>query len=155
MGVICPSEPFLVQREMTSTADKASKRQRTKAEPPVTGRWLLTNLFMLLRQFGSQILGFGTFIFCVREGRIAITAFAGHQSAASLILEIAAHLNITIAVSLSITGLSIALWANEYRRHQRTRERLAARITILEKAIDPSRTSSRLTPQGMTSPGDL
>lgn len=139
---------------MTESADKESKQERASDEPPFW-RWFLGNIFMLIRQFGSLAIWVAAFTYCVHEGRVAVTAFAGHTSAASLIMQVAANLNLTIGVSIAVTGLGTGLWLNEYRRHRNTRERLAKRITELEKRIDPQRTSTLLTTQGLTSPGDF
>ena len=148
-------DSIVVHKVTTKLADRRSKDRRQKQEPPVTARWILTNVFALIRRFGSRVSILAGLAYGVHEARIAITAFADKTSAASLMIEVAGHLNVTIAVSVAIAGLSTGLWANEYRRHRNTRERLTNRITALELRIDPKRTSSSLTSQGMTSPGDL
>lgn len=77
-------------------------------------------------------------------------AFAGHVSVADLALKISAHFNFVVTASLVTSGLTTALWANEYRRHKNTRKRLTSRTESLEKRIDRNRESSLLTPEGMT-----
>ena len=93
-------------------------------------------------------------IFLIRETAETFQAFAGRTSVANVILGMAAHLNATVAVSVTLTVTTGLLYALEYRRHRKTRERLTARVTELEKLIDPNRTSSSLTREGMTRSGD-
>jgi len=146
-----------VDRESKESVDRESRESKdvNASDQPPFWRWFFGNIFLLVRQFGSQAIWISALMFCVREGRIAITAFAGRNSTANVIMQVAAHLNVTIAVSIAVTGLATGFWANEYRRHRNTRERLTKRITQLEKHINPERSSSLLTTQGLTSPGDL
>jgi len=69
-------------------------------------------------------------------------------------LQIAAHLNLTIVGSLTLSGLTTALWANECRKHKNTRKRLTDRTGKLELRLDKGRESSLLTREGTTREGD-
>ena len=71
-----------------------------------------------------------------------------------MVLQVAGMINVTVGVSLTVTGISTIGWFHEYRRHRKNRERLTARITMLEKRIDPNRSSSMLTTEGTTARGD-
>ena len=139
---------------MTKPADKKSKTQ-ARAEPPVTLRWILSHIFVLVRQFGSQLIIALVVIYLIHEANIAAMAFAGRTSVASLVMQVAGQFNLTVGISIALTGITTTLWFNEHRRHKKTRERLTARITTLEKHIYSNRSSSMLTSQGTTSPGDL
>jgi hypothetical protein len=140
---------------VTKQADKKSKAQQSKAEPPVTLRWILSHVFVLARQFGSKLIVASVVIYLIHEATGAVIAFAGRTSVANLVMQVAGQFNTTVSISLAVTGISTTLWFNEHRRHKNTRERLTARITTLEERINPNRTSSKLTSQGTTSPGDL
>jgi hypothetical protein len=85
---------------------------------------------------------------------IAVAEFAGRTSAANLVLQVAAHVNLTVCASITLAGFSMTLYVMEFKRHRKTLERLTARITLLEKDINPGRTSSSLTKDGMTQEED-
>ncbi len=118
-------------------------------------RWLLVNLFNLIRRFGSTIAVVGLLAYCAHEAATVLVAFAGRTSNANLALRLAANLNVAIGLSVCVSGGSIALYINERRLHRRTIERLSARNAALELKIDPNRSSSRLTVQGLTQKEDL
>lgn len=84
------------------------------------------------------------------QGSIAVQAFAGRTSSANFQIGFLANVSFVWSVSLTVSGLSIGLYLRERKLHQKTRERLAGRITELELAIDPARESSKLTPKGLT-----
>lgn len=117
-------------------------------------RWILGHIFVLLRQFGNPLILAFVVCFVVWQLGHDIVAFAGRTSVATLAFEVAAKLNATVALSLTLSGITTALWANEYRRHKKTRERLTERTEALEKRLDPQRESSKLTRHGTTQEGD-
>jgi len=118
-------------------------------EPPAL-RWILAQIFALIRQFGNSFIWAPVICFMIYEVAETFRAFAGHVSVADLALKISAHFNFVVTASLVTSGLTTALWANEYRRHKNTRKRLTSRTESLEKRIDRNRESSLLTPEGMT-----
>ena len=79
-----------------------------------------------------------------------LLAYAGQKTITDLSVRILASVNVVFALSLTLSGLSITLYFRERHLHRRTRKRLTERITELELKIDPSRTSSLLTPEGLT-----
>ena len=124
-----------------------------KPEPPFL-RWFLGHLFSLVRRHGNIIafwIGIG---YIARQASLAFIAYAGRTSTANLSLAMAANVSFVWTASIAMTGLSSSLYLRERSLHRRTRERLAARITELELKIDPDRTSSLLTSQGLTQKGD-
>jgi hypothetical protein len=113
-------------------------------------RYILERSFWLMGKHGRNLIFTGGFCYCVWVISNALKSFAGQQSNANLRFSVLADVRFvyTISVAVGLTGL--ALWLRERRLHRKTRERLAGRITELEKTIDPSRTSSLLTPLGLT-----
>jgi hypothetical protein len=109
----------------------------------------------LLRQFGSTLIWASVVAYLIHETADSVKAFAGRTSVANFVVALAAHLNATIMGSVTLTGMTSGLWAFEYRRHRKTRERLTGRITALEKKLDSGRESSELTTEGTTRIGDL
>jgi hypothetical protein len=97
-------------------------------------------------------MGCALFGYCFHEATTAIQAFAGHHSFADLKLGfgLLASVNVVFTVSITLSGLSIGLYLRERGNHRRTRERLTTRIKKLEIKIDPNRTSSNLTSEGLT-----
>lgn len=128
---------------------QVSKEGRTPSDVPF-GRWLLGQLLLLLRQYFGQMIWATVVIALFHYSSQTIEAFAGHVSIANFLFSVAAHLDWTIKVSIVLSGVTTAALLIEYRRHRKTRERLTKRITTLEKRLDPSRTSSQLTPEGTT-----
>lgn len=124
------------------------------SEPPLSTRWILENVFALLRQYGNTLALMAVLLYAIRKGSESLVSFAGKTSIASLALKLATELNSTVSISVTVAGLTSFLCWNEFRRHRRTRERLTSRITELELRIDPNRSSSSLTSQGMTQEED-
>lgn len=128
-------------------------RRRDQNHPPAW-RWLLGELFSLVRQFGHSLIWGGVACFLIFEAAHTFQAFAGKVSIADLAFRIAAQINATVAASLTLSGLTTAMWANECRRHRNTRRRLTERTTKLELKLDKNRESSLLTREGTTREGD-
>jgi len=80
----------------------------------------------------------------------AVKSFAGKQSFADLRFGILADIRFVYTVSMAVGAAGAGLYLRERKLHRKTRERLATRITTLEKGIDPARTSSLLTSLGQT-----
>lgn len=139
--------------KVTKTADKQSKKKQ--ASRPTTARWFFGSLFNLLRRFGSTFIWVGFLSYAIHVAGVVLIAYAGRNSNANMAIRIAANLNVAFALSFTTAGLVTGLYFREYKRHRKTRERLTARITQLELHIDPNRTSSRLTSQGLTQREDL
>jgi hypothetical protein len=114
-------------------------------------RWFLGEIFSLIRQFGNSLVWGTVTCFLVYYVAHTFEAFAGKVSIASLALQIAAHVNVVVA---ALSGVTTALWANECRRHRKTRKRLTERTGALELRLDRNRESSFLTREGTTRQGD-
>jgi hypothetical protein len=122
---------------------------KNKARPS-DFRWLVGSTFNLIKKFGHQLIWAALLGYLGHQTAVVFVAFAGKASNADLAVRIAANLNVAVTISLAVTGLSIGLYLRERKLHRATRERLTARITTLERRVDPTRTSSRLTREGLT-----
>ena len=89
-------------------------------------------------------------VLMVRDTSEAFAAYAGRQSNANLLFNFMGNVNVLFTGSIAVSGFSIVLYWKERRQHRETRKRLAARITELELKLDPKRTSSKLTEEGLT-----
>jgi len=96
----------------------------------------------------------GVIGYAIHEFSQAATAYAGQTSIADLSLKVLANISVVWTLSLTISGLSITLYLRERSLHRKTRDRLTIRTTELELKIDPKRTSSLLTREGLTREGD-
>lgn len=132
-----------------------TSKKQNQQPPPSTFRWLLGSVFNLTRKFGHQLMWVLLLGYCAHLFAGVMVSFAGRNSDANLALRIAANLNVAVTLSLTATGISIGLYIRERKLHRATRERLTERITKLELKVDPKRTSSRLTSEGLTRREDL
>jgi hypothetical protein len=130
-----------------------SKKTKRREQPPFW-RWFLGEVFELVRQFGNPIIWASVTCFLIYAVMRTLEAFAGRVSVADLALKIVGHLDVAIAASVTLSGLTSTLWINECRRHRNTRKRLTERSEKLERLLDPNRESSRLTREGTTRKGD-
>lgn len=117
-------------------------------------QWFWAQIFDLARLSGRYIIVSAAICFCVYQLSIAARAFAGQESNASFTLKLLASVTFHWALTISVSGISVALYLRERNQHQRTRERLSKRVKELELVLDPSRSSSQLTAKGLTRKGD-
>lgn len=115
-----------------------------------TFRWFFGNVFSLIRRHGNAIAMWLAIAYSVHETALTFVAYAGRTSVADLTFKMLANISMVWTLSLTLSGLSITLYIREARLHRKTRDRLTDRITELELKIDPKRTSSMLTPEGLT-----
>lgn len=131
-------------------AHKKSGKSVASAPPPSGFRWFFGHIFGLARKQGGLLAICATVIWCAHEfARVAI-AFAGATSIADITVKVLASIQAVWTLSISLAGISVALYWRERSLHRKIRERLTRRITDLEIKIDPARTSSKLTSEGLT-----
>jgi hypothetical protein len=130
---------------------KTKKLKQHEPPPPSsTFRWFFGNIFKLIRKHGGTIAVCTLVAYCVHETSRTFIAYAGKTSMANLVFNLFAHLEAVWTLSLTMTGVSVMLYLRERKLHRKTRDRLTDRIAELELRIDPNRTSSLLTPEGLT-----
>ena len=88
--------------------------------------------------------------YCVRQVSLAFIAYAGRTSSANMVVSILANVSFVWTASFAVSGLTVTLYFRERNQHRKTRDRLTDRISELELRLDPQRTSSMLTPEGLT-----
>jgi hypothetical protein len=154
-GATAAYQPSTKSRTPSATPKRGESKpkQASKPEPPFY-RWFIGSIFNLLRRHGNVIAAWVGAGFIARQVSLAFIAYAGRDSTANLSFSILASVSFVWTASVTMTGLSATFYIRERRLHRRTRERLAARITELELKIDPARTSSLLTSEGLTRKGD-
>src|SRR5258708_2176534 len=117
-------------RKKKSRSDAAAVGSGEAKRP--TARWLLGNIFGVLRKHGNAIVMWCGIGWCVHEISVAFIAYAGRTSLATLSLSVLANLSVVWTLSVSVSGLAITLYLRERSQHRRTRDRLTDRITDLE-----------------------
>jgi len=136
-------------------AESGAKTAGIPARPVPFKYWFCGQIFDLLRAHGRFVFGWTVGGYCAYEVSIAIRSFAGQTTITNVTMQILANVSVNIALVLSVSGFSIALYMRERKQHRQTRKRMSARITELELRIDPKRTSSNLTPEGLTRKEDV
>jgi hypothetical protein len=134
-------------------AKKPKKNEIFASQPqgvPSAFRWFFGHIFSIIRKQGGGLVLWVTVAYCVRQASLAVIAYAGRSSSATLGVNILANLSFVWTTSLTVSGISATLYFRELTLHRKTRERLSKRITELELRIDPTRTSSKLTSEGLT-----
>ena len=130
-------------------AAKGEDKEKAKVQEGIA-RYILGNFFALIRRFGNVVFVCLVIAYCSHEAASVLEAFAGKSSFADVRFGFLANIKMVYSLSLAVSGISMLLYWNERRLHRKTRERLSDRIVKLELKIDPSRTSSHLTSQGLT-----
>jgi hypothetical protein len=128
---------------------KAASAASEAATPPFKF-WFWGQIFDLLRSQGRYLIVAAAVVLCVYFMTSAVRSFAGEVTIASVTLRLLANIILKWSLTATVSGLSLALYFREKRQHERTRERLAKRVTELELQIDRTRTSSNLTAKGRT-----
>jgi hypothetical protein len=129
---------------------KKTKTPVISTPSPSGFRWLFGHIFSLARKQGGLLAICGTVVWCAHEFSKVAIAYAGGTSFADITVKVLGSIQAVWTLSISVSGISIALYWRERSLHRKTRERLTRRITELEIRIDPSRTSSKLTSEGLT-----
>jgi hypothetical protein len=136
--------------KMSNGQHKSRPKQESNDKQHGSARWFLSNLFNLAKRHGNWVVTCALYAWLAQKISLTLIAFSGKTSLANFSLRFLASVNIVWGISITMSGLSIGLYIRERNLHRRTRERLTARITSLELKIDPKRTSSLLTSEGLT-----
>lgn len=85
---------------------------------------------------------------------LAISELAGQKTTADIGLELLADIKLSEVFAYLFGGGGVVYGMRQKKLRKDTVERLQDRVRRLEKAHDPNRTSSGLTPRGDTHPKD-
>jgi hypothetical protein len=136
-------------------ANGRAKPAESPAAPAVPFRyWFWGNIFDLLRANGRFFFVCIVTLFSVYWLSQTARSFAGQTTITNVSVRILANIVVKWAMTIAVSGLSIALYLREKKQHEITRERLTKRITELELRWDSGRISSQLTTKGRTRKGD-
>jgi hypothetical protein len=104
--------------------------------------------------FANKALKYGCIAFCVWSFSGAIRSLSGQRTLADMKLSMLGSFTIERTLCLGAAAGGIVYGHKQRRLRQQKTARLEGRIHELEQAIDPGRSSSRLTPEGKTNPKD-
>jgi len=132
---------------------KANAAENPTATPSFKW-WFWGQVFDLLRSQGRYLIVSLAVVLSIYFISAAMRSFAGQLTVASMTFKLLVNVFIKWAVTMTVSGLSLALYVREKKQHETTRERLTKRITELERHHDRARSSSLLTSKGRTRKGD-
>jgi hypothetical protein len=136
-----------------------AQQQRTRSRDKISLEKLRVQRFWdTFLRLGSLFIGrglkWGYYAFLTWQARLAMEAFAGKETATSLIMSLGTNVSVAVGVSWAST-IVFAIWVFLERRLRKgTAERLTLRIKDLELVLDRQRSSSLLTTRGDTRPED-
>ena len=127
---------------------------KTQRDQLTDAKALLINREHLLRGYATarliiKCLFWAYFIWVVKE---MVVSVAGQSTDVAIKLAFLGDLKFTASITLA--GVACGWAALERYLRLRKVAYMQGRIQDLEKAIDPNRSSSRLTPKGTTNPED-
>lgn len=133
----------------------AKKKREPAPKPPVgVARYTAGNLFSIARKNASAAIWASAICFVAWQAAGVLKAYAGRQSNADININVfgglLANFRFVVSISLAWAGGATYLYFRERQLHRKVRERLGARVRELELVVDPDRTSSRLTSEGLT-----
>lgn len=127
--------------------------KKNKAELEVENRYLKKARFNEgFVQVFLHLIRWGGVSYIAHQIYLSIDSLSGKDTLADIGLNvnILSDVKVSIALAWIIAVLSILYALRERTLRKTTIKRLQTRITMLEKEIDPKRTSSTLTPEGNT-----
>jgi len=102
----------------------------------------------------QSLIKWGGLVFIVYFGYLTVAVLAGKHTEASIGIKVLGNIRISEALAW-LLALGSATYGGAQRKLRRdVVERLHSRNKELERALDPRRSSSQLTPRGNTKPED-
>lgn len=103
----------------------------------------------------NNLIRWGAVVAIARYGYLTVARLAGQSTFADIGVSFLADVRVSEAVAWILAGSGALYGAAQRRLRRNTVERIQRRNHELEQAIDPKRSSSRLTIRGETRPEDL
>lgn len=100
---------------------------------------------------GIVVVGVVGIFYCIH---LAVADVAGRVTDANIAMQFLGNLQVSMALSWAVGLAGGAYGIQQNRLRRRTVHSLHSQIKGLETKIDPSRSSSDLSPTGDTNPGD-
>lgn len=94
------------------------------------------------------------FVLCFYMVKGSIESLSGKQTIASIVVGLAAEMQANKWISYAIAALCGGAWFRERNLRKKKVKELTEHSARLERLVDPSRTSSQLTPDGNSRPED-
>lgn len=104
---------------------------------------------------GKEIIRCGTIIAVAWLLYLSVRTLAGQTTMADIGIRILGDIKINAVLGWVTGGGGISYGIAQKKLRSRTIQRMASRVSYLEKELDKKRTSSRLTTYGDTNPKDV
>jgi len=101
-----------------------------------------------------QVIRWGVLLGLGRYFYLTMAVLAGKQTLADIVIRLLANIKIGQGVAYLFDASGIIYGYGERRLRQKNIQRLAKSKNELERKLNPTRTSSNLSPRGTTRPGD-
>lgn len=111
-------------------------------------------LLDVVDSLGSKVIRWGSSIFIIYLFSSALKELAGKETYADVFIAVLGNLTFERGACYVAGGAGVVYGLLERKLRRDKTEKLANRIQGLEKSFDPKRSSSKLTPRGMTRPED-
>ena len=101
-----------------------------------------------------QGIKWAAIVLIVRYGYYAVFSLAGHTTLADIGVKFLSNVKVSSGISYIVGGAGMIYGIGQHRARHRNIKRMASDKNQLELLINPKRSSSDLTAEGKTSPGD-
>jgi uncharacterized membrane protein len=105
-------------------------------------------------QIALSLIRWGAIVLIARYVYLSISTLSGHSTFADIGINFLASVHISVAIAWGASVGGVLYGVNQRKLRKDTVEHFHGRIKELETMIDPSRSTSNLTPRGDTRPED-
>lgn len=131
------------------------RKTRSKRELEIENAYLKTQrLRNNTVTIGQTLIKWAGVVCCFKFISDAISALAGKDTSANLVLDILASASFSVSVSIVFGVGGVAYGLSQRSLRIRNILRLSGRVAELEAQIDPGRSSSGIASDGRTNEGD-
>lgn len=131
------------------------RKTRSKRELEIENAYLKTQrLRNNTVTIGQTLIKWAGIVCCFKYISVAISALAGKETSANLVLDILASASFSVSVSIVFGLGGVAYGLSQRSLRIRNILRLSGRVAELEAQIDPGRSSSGISSDGRTNEGD-
>lgn len=101
-----------------------------------------------------QLITWSAIVLIARYGYYAVFSLAGHATLTDIAVRFLSNVKVSSGISYIVGAAGMIYGAGQHRARHRNIKRMANDKNELEKIIDAKRSSSNLTEEGNTRPGD-
>jgi hypothetical protein len=102
----------------------------------------------------NVIVRYGAMVLIAYMGYLTVESLSGENTAANIGIKMLADLRVSTALAWLFGAGGVGYGMKQRNLRRSNIERMEARIKELEGEVDPGRSTSKLTPRGLTNPED-